>query len=46
MEVHISFVKDFEYVPKNTAELLINDYRILGKQLHKLIDNWQTYSKV
>ena len=43
MEVHIEVAKDLGYVTAAECAALVAEYRVIGKQLHRLIENWRSF---
>ena len=43
MEVHIEVAKDLGYASAAECAVLIAEYRVIGKQLHRLIENWRSF---
>jgi four helix bundle protein len=42
MEVHLETAVELGYVNAPDAQKLIAEYQIVGKQLHRLIENWRS----
>jgi four helix bundle protein len=43
MEAHIEVALDLSYISAVDAKPLLDQYRVIGKQLHRLIENWRSF---
>ena len=43
MEAHVEIARDLNYIANDAAARLIEEYQIIGKQLHRLIENWRSF---
>jgi four helix bundle protein len=45
MEIHIENARDLGYIDRETAQRLIDEYQIVGKQLTRLIASWRAFDR-
>jgi four helix bundle protein len=42
MEVHLRMTRDFGFADESECHRLIDEYKVIGKQLRRLIERWRT----
>jgi len=45
MEVHLQVTRDFGFADASECHRLIDEYKIIGKQLRRLIERWRTLDR-
>jgi len=43
MEVHLETARDLGYITPELAARYVQEYQVIGKQLHRLIENWKSF---
>jgi four helix bundle protein len=43
IEVHLQIALELEYIQQAEFDYLSEEYKIIGRQLYKLIDHWRTF---
>jgi len=43
MEVHLETARDLGYVTPELCARYVAEYQVIGKQLHRLIENWKSF---
>ncbi|MHB8376341.1 MAG: four helix bundle protein [Dehalococcoidia bacterium] len=46
MQVHLKIARKLEYIGDAKFEELIEEYRIIARQLYRLIQHWRTYESL
>lgn len=44
VEVHLKIARELEYVSEEAYTTLVDPYRIIGRQLYRLIEHWKSYT--
>lgn len=44
MEVHLETACDLGYLSQEVSAKYVEEYQIIGKQLHRLIENWKSFA--